>query len=255
MNQEQHENVSLSRRDALKAIAATSGVVALANLPMQWQSPLIEAGALPAFAATSATPTATATATTGPTPIPVTSPNDYPFTNAFEGVSIEGAASEDLQIAAVPGWMVVSPKNGTVGAADYGYPWIVKRPWAKIKRKWDVFFAPSIWGALVIKVKFQFSFGLKTGHGSKDRVADDNEVWCFGMSGMSLDVPQYYVVKSKIKKQKLEIIFPLPALTSGFYPFFLSIYFPMPIMLVGGGAYNPGYFLGPGICGDKISLS
>ncbi len=77
--------------------------------------------------------------------------------------------------------------------------------------------------------------------------------WCFGMSGINPE--QYYVVKSKVKKQKIEIVFPLPLIASGFYPFFLSLYFPTPIILVGGGSYQPGYFMGPGIYGDKISLT
>jgi hypothetical protein len=44
---------TLSRREALKIIAASSGAVALAAMP-QWQTPLVEIGALPAHAQGSA---------------------------------------------------------------------------------------------------------------------------------------------------------------------------------------------------------
>ena len=43
----------LSRREALKTLAAAVGVVGLSTLPEQWHTPLIETGALPAHAATS----------------------------------------------------------------------------------------------------------------------------------------------------------------------------------------------------------
>lgn len=50
MNQPNKNNQSLSRRDALKAILAASGAVALANLPQSWQTPVVEVGHLPAHA-------------------------------------------------------------------------------------------------------------------------------------------------------------------------------------------------------------
>ncbi len=40
----------LSRRDALKTLAALSGAVALSSLPNKWNTPLVEVGALPAHA-------------------------------------------------------------------------------------------------------------------------------------------------------------------------------------------------------------
>lgn len=43
----------LSRRQALKALAATAGVATLSNLPDKWQAPVIEGGLLPALAQTS----------------------------------------------------------------------------------------------------------------------------------------------------------------------------------------------------------
>ncbi len=40
----------LSRRDALKALAAATGAVALSSIPNKWVTPLVEVGALPAHA-------------------------------------------------------------------------------------------------------------------------------------------------------------------------------------------------------------
>lgn len=46
---------TLTRRDALKTLAALTGAVTLASLPNQWEEPVIEVGALPAHAQTSTT--------------------------------------------------------------------------------------------------------------------------------------------------------------------------------------------------------
>jgi hypothetical protein len=40
----------LSRRDALKALAAVTGAAVLASVPVKWETPLVEIGALPAHA-------------------------------------------------------------------------------------------------------------------------------------------------------------------------------------------------------------
>ncbi|MCS6994782.1 MAG: twin-arginine translocation signal domain-containing protein [Anaerolineales bacterium] len=45
----------LSRRDALKVLAAASGAVALSHLPTSWGKPELQAGVLPAHAQTSMT--------------------------------------------------------------------------------------------------------------------------------------------------------------------------------------------------------
>lgn len=44
---------SLTRREALKTLAAVTGAATLASLPGQWETPLVEVGALPAHAQTS----------------------------------------------------------------------------------------------------------------------------------------------------------------------------------------------------------
>ncbi len=43
-------NKNLSRRDALKTLAAVTGAVALTSLPGKWAKPVVEVGALPAHA-------------------------------------------------------------------------------------------------------------------------------------------------------------------------------------------------------------
>ena len=43
----------LSRREALKTLAAITGAVALSNLPNQWEKPVVDVGVLPAHAQTS----------------------------------------------------------------------------------------------------------------------------------------------------------------------------------------------------------
>lgn len=46
----------LSRREALKALTAVTGAVALSHLPPTWETPLVEIGMLPAHACVSDTP-------------------------------------------------------------------------------------------------------------------------------------------------------------------------------------------------------
>ena len=47
------QNKSLSRRQALKTLAAATGAIALTNLPGKWETPLVEIGAIPAHAQSS----------------------------------------------------------------------------------------------------------------------------------------------------------------------------------------------------------
>lgn len=64
MNQPLKEKHSLSRRDALKALAAATGAISLSNLPKSWEPPQIEVGLLPAHAQASPTDTPPDTAIT-----------------------------------------------------------------------------------------------------------------------------------------------------------------------------------------------
>lgn len=228
-----NQNHSLSRRDALKALAAASGAVALSTVPNRWESPILQVGNLPAFAQGSPGNV-----------IPTNSPADYPFENSTP--EIEGDLS-GLQIAPQDGWMVISENGQNVGASSY--PWIISRPWIKIKRKWSITVPP--WG-IVRKIKFKFKFTNKIGRGSSRKVKDNADFWFYGVSGAYLD--QYYVSKLKINANMIVIEFGLPALGSGFFPFFCSGYFPVAIPLLGGYFYYPGYYLGPGVVGDDVAL-
>ena len=53
MNNSNTKYAVVSRRDALKTLAAAAGVAGLSLLPEQWQPPLVEVGALPVHAAIS----------------------------------------------------------------------------------------------------------------------------------------------------------------------------------------------------------
>ena len=49
----EQKNKKISRRDAIKALAAVSGAAVLANLPSKWNKPELVSGVLPAHAQTS----------------------------------------------------------------------------------------------------------------------------------------------------------------------------------------------------------
>ena len=44
---------AVSRRDAIKALSAAAGATLIASLPVDWETPVIEMGVLPAYAQTS----------------------------------------------------------------------------------------------------------------------------------------------------------------------------------------------------------
>lgn len=52
---EKNEQIKISRRDAIKILAAVVGAATVANLPPEWSKPDLEVGVLPAHAATSTT--------------------------------------------------------------------------------------------------------------------------------------------------------------------------------------------------------
>ncbi len=43
----------ISRRDAIKVLSAAAGAAVIANLPADWETPIVEMGVLPAYAQTS----------------------------------------------------------------------------------------------------------------------------------------------------------------------------------------------------------
>ncbi len=55
MNHTKKTDKAVSRRDALKALAAATGALTITSLPGQWETPLVVAGTLPAHAAISGT--------------------------------------------------------------------------------------------------------------------------------------------------------------------------------------------------------
>lgn len=227
-------NSSISRREALKALAATSGAVALSSVPQRWQTPLVEVGNLPAHA--QGTPSNVTE---------ITSPADYPFENEapdFDDVS-------GLETASLDGWVALD--DGTLSSSQA--PWLPPgRPWININRRWEVLTPPWSRGR---KVKIKYDFKAKSGYGSSRKLKDNNDFWFYIAAGSSAYFGQYYVQKLKIKRNKIEIEFDLPPVGSGFFPFYCSGYFPFNLSLMGGYLLTPGYFLGPGIYGDKISLT
>ena len=74
---EENKKIILTRRDALKALAAITGAATLANLPGKWEIPLIEVGALPAHAACSIVP--------GTVTFQVSNPTDGTFYLIYTG--------------------------------------------------------------------------------------------------------------------------------------------------------------------------
>jgi hypothetical protein len=235
MNELNDNPNKLSRRDALKALIAAGGATTLATLPDRWEQPIVQAASLPAFAQTS--------------------PGQFPFSNEIESIEFEGAPASDFQFAVQPGWIIVAPTGTTVGPLHYGYPWILGRPWLKIKRRFQVFVPPGLWGVLSIRIKIKFRFFPLPGFGSSNNIIDDTEFWAFVISGANLNLFQYYVKKFKMNKNKVEVVLELPLIVSGFWPFYISCIFPNNIPLLGGGSLFPGYYLGPGCFGDSVSTS
>jgi hypothetical protein len=47
---QESQSPKLTRRDALKALAAATGAVVLSNLPQEWKTPIVEVGVMPAHA-------------------------------------------------------------------------------------------------------------------------------------------------------------------------------------------------------------
>lgn len=231
----------ISRRNALKAIVATGGATALATVPAKWESPLVNVGALPAYAQVS--------------------PNQYTFTNDIEDITFENDNNQ-LQAAAVAGWIAIAPVGTTVGSRSTETffppgsilpPWIISRPWLNIRRRWDIVVAP--W-PVAITVKIKIKFRVLPGFFEVDNVADGADIWCFGMAGNNLDLFSYYITKVKVKAKKVEISYSLPAIVSGLYPFYLSLRFPFEtIPLINGNSLFSGYYVGPGCFGHRVASS
>jgi hypothetical protein len=66
----------ISRRDAIKVLAAAAGAATLANIPSKWSKPGLAVGVLPAHAATSSLHTLAVEADKGPDGINICFPDD-----------------------------------------------------------------------------------------------------------------------------------------------------------------------------------
>lgn len=93
-NSEKEQNKAkqaLSRRNALKTLAAAAGAMALSVVPDNWEKPVVEVGVLPAHAQASAAAT--------PTPVP-TPPTGAPPLGTF--FAVMGTVSDGDQIVVFP---------------------------------------------------------------------------------------------------------------------------------------------------------
>ena len=237
MSDQNNHKQLLSRRDALKALIAAGGATALSNMPHQWEQPFVKVGTLPAFAQTS--------------------PLQYPFSNQIESIEFEGEPSSSFQVAVQQGWIIVAPTGTTINnsQANYIYPWIIGRPWLKIKRKFQVITPPGLWGALTIKIKIKFKFFSLPGFGSSNKPKNGTNFTCFIISGANLNLFQHYNSTFQINGNNVVCSMSVPALNSGFWPFFLSCTFPSNFTLNNGSSLFPGYYLGPGCYGNSLKSS
>ncbi len=96
MNDPQKKN-TVSRRQALKTIAAITGAATLTQLPTKWASPILTSGVLPAHAQTS------------PIPTPTTPPNTLVISNL---------QANPVQINNVPNGITLYPTTFTVTYVD-----------------------------------------------------------------------------------------------------------------------------------------
>lgn len=116
-DQEQPETKKISRRNALKILAAAAGATTLANLPGQWMKPVLRAGVLPAHAQTSGLPTATGVPTNTPTTVPTSTPTSTPTTTPTATATSTPTATATPQI--IQGTLgVVLDWNFEVGEID-----------------------------------------------------------------------------------------------------------------------------------------
>lgn len=105
-----NKHFTVSRRDALKTIAAATGAAALSTLPNRWESPVLETGALPAFAQAS----------------------PHPFTNKITSVTFAGPNSDLMDWQSEPGWITIFRTPGPPAPPPCGrrpFPGSSPCPW------------------------------------------------------------------------------------------------------------------------------
>ncbi len=189
------EKPTLSRRDALKTIAAATGATALATLPGKWETPIIEGGMLPAHAQAS-----------GPTAI------EYPFTSIVEvGLPGSGVFPEEDR-----GWIAVTVNNGVVvsnlssadGVTAQQLPAVIPPILPNVRN----FSAPAPSWTSVSIVKTSFTFISQTNVIPED----DTELMCYGISG---DQQFEAVITARVVSGVVIFDFPLPSTYSGIFYF------------------------------------
>jgi len=233
MSELQDKNSSLSRREALKALAAASGAVMLAGMPQNWETPVVQVGNLPVHAQGSVEGNF----------VNPQSPADFSFENEEPEIDL-GGSSLDAQTTG-DGWLVLNSDLSTNVISGMGS----SKPWRKIKRKWGIL-AP-IW-PVSYTIKLVFKFKPRSGYGSSHRIKDDIPFWFYGVSAIT---GEYYASQAVFKGGKVTVNFQVPAISGSYFPFYCSGYFPNPISLAGGYTVNPGYYLNWGIYGGKYSYS
>ncbi|MCB0191323.1 MAG: hypothetical protein KDJ65_05210 [Anaerolineae bacterium] len=212
----------LSRRTALKALAAASGVTALATVPNNWTRPLIEVGNLPAFAQASSV--------------------SFPFSS-----DIVDLDPIDALITIDQGWLVFNIDNGTPSAALAAVrkevaPIIAQtipssRPFPSSPPTW-----PS---TATITIPYVFV-------SSSDVLPEDGTVvWLYGVSE---DGQFAGAITREVSDGEVTFSFPVPSTYTGL--FYLSArFFDELITLTNGRRIDSTYYADEGIFGDNAGQS
>ncbi len=141
-----HAGRRIGRRQLLRTLAASSGVVAASALvPGKWSKPLVEAGLLPAHAQVTpaptmtSTPTATPTGTQTPTATPTDTPTPTPVPCERPGTPTQESPDDNTEISQ-PNvtfvWSTVSVPEGCEGVS-YGIEIQDVDPESQDWRQWD----------------------------------------------------------------------------------------------------------------------
>ncbi|GIK40840.1 MAG: hypothetical protein BroJett011_46730 [Chloroflexota bacterium] len=221
MSQQNQIAKVLSRRDALKALAATTGAAALSSVPDQWQKPVVKVGALPAFAQVS--------------------PLTYPFSNRVDvrieqgGAALAGATSFEDQ-----GWVGVyipDPNAPIKGQDDKG------RPWRRLRRRRV---GPPSWAPGPITVIITLTFFpvdiLEPNH------IPQGNIFCYGY-GLTGGTAFNGLLEGNIANGTVVFIFTMPVAFFGF--FFFSCFFPTIIFLQNGDELDSSFYFGPCLYGPN----
>jgi hypothetical protein len=215
---------ALSRRDALKALAAAGGAAALSTVPNTWEKPMVQVGVLPALAQAS--------------------PLTFPFRNEVDvrieqnGVELAGASWFEDQ-----GWVgvyVPDPNNSAPRLlSDHGHG---NQPWRKLKRR-PVGVPAWAFGSVTVILTLSF-FVIDVGK-PKKRPKGKCFCYCYGLFGSVYNG----LLEGEIVDGKVVFLITLPVNFFGF--FFFSCYFPLIIVLEDDDELDSAYYFGPCLYGPK----